>query len=483
MDRIFVRILKDSGVYGGADFFGKFFYFISFPIIASYLNPEAYGVLEILFTVSTLVGIFIGCGMNNAAGRFYWENQEFKDAQIKIISSGLFTQLSIGLFFFLIGILLIPLFMSLINKVNWPISSISLFSTLIIMCMYQWIQYVLDVLRLKFQPWNFFTLTVASRIFSISLGIIALIFFQMGVDGYLLANSIILLIIFPISLWMIKENLNVKKIDFSWLKQLISFGYPFIFVSLAFWLLSSMDRWMLNTMRTVEEVGLYSIAIRFSTIAFFASAAFGQAWSPIAMKIREDDPQNYRAIYGNVFYVLFFSMILISGFLALFAGEIIFLLLPGVYSGSALPLIFLSVGTIFQSTQQITAIGISLAKKTYLFARIAWIVALFNFIGNLILIPSFGINGAAISTMTSYLLTTVLYFYFTQKLHPIIIKKGILAIFSIAAFCIGIVSVIFLNNDINFEMIFLKIFIFILILAFCFKLLPLRDFIKDNQFR
>ena len=45
MDRIFVRILKDSGVYGGADFFGKFFYFISFPIIASYLNPEAYGVL------------------------------------------------------------------------------------------------------------------------------------------------------------------------------------------------------------------------------------------------------------------------------------------------------------------------------------------------------------------------------------------------------------------------------------------------------
>lgn len=482
MNKILSKLFKDSGIYGGADFLGKLFYFLSFPIIATYLNPRSYGVLEILFTFSTLIGIFIGSGMNNASGRFYWENQNRKENQIKIITSGIFVQLSFGLLFFFIGLSLIPIIYPFILNLDWPITTISLFSILAIMCLNQWIQYVLDVLRLKFLPWKFFILTLSSRVLSIGLGIFTLIFLQLGLDGYLLSNALILLILFPISLWMIKKELKLQYIDFVWLKKLLLFGYPFIFVSIAFWFLSSMDRWMLISLRSVDEVGIYSIAIRFSTIAFFASLAFGQAWSPIAMKIREDDPNGYRHIYGVVLYFLFFIMILISGLLALFSGELIYLMLPKTYIDAALPLVLLSIGIIFQSTQQITALGISIEKKTYLFARIAWVVTIFNFIGNLILIPSYGINGAATSTAASYLLTTVLYFYYTQRLNPIIIKNSIVLVLSFSAFFIGIFSIIFLQKEINVTIITIKISLFLMILLFCLIFLPLKDLIKDNQF-
>ena len=52
-------LIKDSAVYGGADFVSKLLAFIAFPIVASVLDPSAFGALELIFTSIALSGVIV----------------------------------------------------------------------------------------------------------------------------------------------------------------------------------------------------------------------------------------------------------------------------------------------------------------------------------------------------------------------------------------------------------------------------------------
>jgi O-antigen/teichoic acid export membrane protein len=84
-----------------------------------------------------------------------------------------------------------------------------------------------------------------------------------------------------------------------------------------------------------------------------------------------------------------------------------------------LVLSLLALGLILQSTMQVTALGISIEAKTYLFARLSWVAAALNFVLNWALIPSVGAVGAAVATSLSYAFLTCGYLYHTQRLHPL----------------------------------------------------------------
>ena len=207
-------------------------------------------------------------------------------------------------------------------------------------------------------------------------------------------------------------------------RKLMKFGYPFIYAGLAFWLFGSMDRWLLAGMSSVEEVGVFSVAHRFASVILFVSMAFGQAWSPLAIKIRSDHPQNYRALYVDILLALLCAMTLLGGGIALFAPELVAWLMPVEYHGAALVLAALALGLILQSSMQVTALGISIENKTYLFARLSWLAAALNLLLNLAMIPALGALGAAVATSLCYLFLTSAYLYYTQRLHPLPLPWG-----------------------------------------------------------
>jgi O-antigen/teichoic acid export membrane protein len=86
------------------------------------------------------------------------------------------------------------------------------------------------------------------------------------------------------------------------------------------------------------------------------------------------------------------------------------------------------MGVVLQGTTQITALGISLERKTYLLSIAATITALVNFVLNLILIPEWGALGSGVAILISYAVLTGLYLYWTQRLHPIPLEIKKLAV-------------------------------------------------------
>jgi O-antigen/teichoic acid export membrane protein len=307
------------------------------------------------------------------------------------------------------------------------------------------------------------------------LGVVVVVYLGWGLDGLLSVQALAAALALPIAILMVKKDIT-SRISMKWMRELTSFGYPFIFVGMAYWLFGSIDRWMLAAMSSVEEVGIYSVAYRFASIVLFVSMAFGQAWSPMAIKIRTDHPEFYRSIYSKVLLILLFSMLIVGGGVALFSGEIIGLIMPKEYFSSSIPLAILCFGIVLQATQQVTAIGISLEKKTFLFARLAWFTAIINATLNWFLIPYFGATGAAWATTISYCILTSSYFYYTQRLHPLPIDWLKLLIIMLLGGVIALVALFMNRSTISLNMLMLKSGIALACILLGWLVLPKRSF-------
>lgn len=438
------HLARDSAIYGGTDFASKLIAFLAFPLIAAALSPLAFGALELMLTATALLGMMANCGLNNALQRFYWDAHTEPAQRPVLVSSGLAVLSLLLLAATVLGGVALLVYSRWAEDGRTPLGWIGLLAGLVLMAAGQLVQYLLDVTRLHMAPWRFAGIALVSRVMTAMTGVAAVVWLGWGLDGLVAAQALVMVAAVPLALYAVRSDLTWR-VDPAAARKLVQFGHPFIYAGLAFWLFGSMDRWLLASMSNVEEVGIYSVAHRFASVILFVSMAFGQAWSPLAIKIRADHPQNYRALYVDILLALLCVTLLLGGGVALFSPEIIAWLMPAEYRGAGLALAALALGLILQSTMQVTAIGISLENKTHLFARLSWLAATLNLILNLAMIPSLGALGAAVATSLSYLFLTGAYLYYTQRLHPLPLPWGkvlVLAVLwmAVAACLIGLWS-------------------------------------------
>lgn len=417
------HLARDSAIYGGTDFASKLIAFLAFPLIAAALSPLAFGALELMLTATALLGMMANCGLNNALQRFYWDTQTEAAQRPVLVSSGLAALSLLLLAALVLGGLALLGYSHWVQEESSPLGWTGLLAGLVLMAAGQLVQYLLDVTRLHMAPWRFAGIALVSRVMTAVAGVATVVWLGWGLDGLVAAQALVMVAAVPLALYAVRTDLTWR-VDPIAARKLLQFGHPFIYAGLAFWLFGSMDRWLLASMSNVEEVGVYSVAHRFASVILFVSMAFGQAWSPLAIKIRADHPQNYRALYGDILLALLCAMLLLGGGVALFSPEIVAWLMPIEYHGAALALSALALGLILQSTMQVTAIGISIENKTHLFARLSWMAAALNLVLNLIMIPALGALGAAVATSLSYLFLTGAYLYYTQRLHPLPLPWG-----------------------------------------------------------
>ena len=132
-----------------------------------------------------------------------------------------------------------------------------------------------DVMRLRFNPLHFLVTTFISRIVGALLGVYVVAYLKLG-DGLLTVQAIVTIATIPLG-YFVKKYFIGGFYDKYWRKE-ITYGYPFIFTMLAFWIFGSIDRWMLLFFIDAAEVGIYSIAVKFSMILLMVSTAPGMAW-------------------------------------------------------------------------------------------------------------------------------------------------------------------------------------------------------------
>ena len=418
------KLSKDVAVYGIGDLSLRLLGFFVFPIYAHVFSVAEFGVLALITTTTGIIALVASPGLTMALTRYYWDPEVPHGMRPMAVTTGLVTLLLWSTT--VVALAIAALFpagdvIAARYGATWSMVLLGLLAIV----PEQTLAYCVNVLRLKSLPWKFTFVSFLKNILGIAVGLVLVLKFHEGLLGLFVGAVAGALLGVPIAVFLIRQEL-VLTFHLPTARRFVSFGYPFIFAGLAYWIYGSADRWMLATLSTTTELGLYAIAYKFAGIVLFVNGAFGQAWSPFALKLRSDDA-GYRVSYARLLSIWFFFLAMCGSAIILFGNEALRLLTPKEYWTAAPVLAPLVMGVVLSGTTQITAIGISLENRTRLFATAAWTTALVNILLNFVLIPRWGALGAGIATFLSYALLTCLYLFWSQRLHPIPLEKSKLA--------------------------------------------------------
>ena len=177
------------------------------------------------------------------------------------------------------------------------------------------------------------------------------------------------------------------------------------------------DRFVLGLYMPLREVGIYLIGSTVAGVIKFYPVAFEAAWMPFAFDSlrRRDAPKLFARMGTYAFAVLAFLTVALVGL----APPVIELVLPGDYR-AAMPVVpLLVVAMAIQSMSWFPMTSVNIAKQTRIYPMVTAIGASASILANLLLIPRFGMRGAALALLGSQLITTAATVYFAQRVYHI----------------------------------------------------------------
>ena len=251
------------------------------------------------------------------------------------------------------------------------------------------------------------------------------------------------------------------KLQFSFdhLIKMIKFSMPLVASSIAVYCSIYVDRLFIKTMLGLKSLGIYGIGYRFASVVGLIIAGFQGAITPLVYKYHSaTSTPGELAVLFRYFIIMILPL---NMFIGIFSREIVIVLTSLQYTEAWRIIPILSFGIIL-SNMYIFAPGLFIHKKTTWFAVINIIASITNAGFNYILIPHFGIIGAAVATTTTALLSFIVLILISQKLYPVPYCWDKILVTVITVVSLTTIAIFFQNgNKIEQTEVILKLIIFI----------------------
>lgn len=202
------------------------------------------------------------------------------------------------------------------------------------------------------------------------------------------------------------------------IRPMLRFGLPLILGGLAMMLPNVSGRYFLSRYASLNEVGLYTAGTKVANLMqFLFIQPFGTAWGGLMFQIVKWE--GARTIYSKIFTYTFVASMVIALLAALFAPALFALLTSPVYTPAIgiFPLLLFSLSLL--AVQYPAAIGIYLGGKTYLFPTIFAAGLGANLAANRLLVPAYGMVGAAMAGVIGQGIILVLMAVLGQRYYSI----------------------------------------------------------------
>lgn len=185
----------------------------------------------------------------------------------------------------------------------------------------------------------------------------------------------------------------------SW-SQLLTGAFPFVLIAGIHIINQRTDRLMLGSLKDMESVGYYSVAVQMALIVNFPLLGITASIAPLIAERNADRQLELESTLIRSTLVATLVSILIFAALVVF-GKTILPFFGSEFLTSYLPLIILAIGQLANVAAGPVGTILTMSHKEGWVAFAVFFGAILNVILNLILIPSFGIIGAALATAIS----------------------------------------------------------------------------------
>jgi stage V sporulation protein B len=401
------NVVRGAGYIFLFSILGSGFAYLARIFLARNLTTEEFGLFFAVFTVFSFLVLFRDLGLGQALVKYVSEfkaKKEFNKAKTVILLS-ILIQLSLAL---IVALILIS-FSGLLTKYYFRND----LAVPIIIILSIWF-FIASLQGAIFQVFyglkHFFLYSLKElRNFLYLILLIILFFFGFGILSPAYAWLISAIVIIPIFLPLLLRKFNffkykiVKKKELA--KKLILFGLPVTLTLIGGKVIGNIDTLILTYFRSLSEVGIYNIILPTSLLLLLIGKSLGAVIFPIGSELWAKK-ENRKLILGLKLMHKYAFLAVVPLGLALISFAELFLrfLFGKEYVAGVLAFQILIIGTIFFIVGQINNSVISGIGKPGKVTKIILLAALINATMNFILIPAFGMEGAAVATTFSYIL-------------------------------------------------------------------------------
>ena len=405
------RLGRHSAVYGFGGIVSRILAVFLLPLYTRYLDTADLGAVGLIVALSAVLVTILRAGISSAFFRFYFDSQDPAHRRLVVRTSFWFTMASAtaGL---VAGVLLAEPIADLLGLDDANLVRAGFVGVWAQMNYEQ----LTSLFRAEERSTAFVAASLANIAFTVAATILLVVVWEQGALGVIVGNFTGTLVIYLALLVVHREQLGL---EFSrpLLREMNRFGLPLVPAALALIAVNFSDRFFLVHLASIEEVGLYEIGVRIASAMVLLLTAFRMAWPAFAYSIEDDGEAKRTYAFVLTYLVVVASWLALA--LGLLAPWLVRLLTqPEFYEGERVvaPLAF---GGMAYAAYIVMAIGVGRAKRTQFNWAITGLAAVVNVALNLILIPAYGIMGAAVATVVAYVVMFLGMTWYAQRVFPV----------------------------------------------------------------
>jgi O-antigen/teichoic acid export membrane protein len=405
------RVLKGGSYYFIGLLIAGIVAYSSKIILVRNLSPEDYGLFAAMFTTIAFFLFFRNFGLNISIGQFipqFKVKKKYSEIKTSIISVLLFQLIISSLFVILFWIS--ADFLAL-NYFKDPRASFLLRVLSFYFITSIFFKNLASFFK-GFQKNRLQSLIEPVKNISMLTMIVLFLYLGYGILAPILAYVFAGLVLLLLFIYPVLKTFNFSKYSFknlSVFKRMFFFGLPVMMTGVGNKFVSYFDTLMLTYFSSLVEVGVYNIVLPTALLFMLPASAIGAVFMPLISELsaRKDFERVKTGMSLLYKYLYMFSAPIIFS-LFIFADILIENLFGPGYLIGTLAFRILLVGVLFNMLSELNnqyLIGTGFPKKVF------WVMffgSILNVGLNILLIPLYGISGAAVATSLSYFLMFII---------------------------------------------------------------------------
>lgn len=384
------------------------------PIYVRVFSPEAFGIIDLIQSVSSIIAILGILLLESAIQRFYFEKKD-KDERNKYISTAFWSIAVLSIIWTFILVAVSKQISSLLfSDIKYYYSIILSALSIPLLNLFA---FVTVILRYMKKPLVYSFVIVLQLLFTIGLSIFFVVLLGWGIEGVFYGQLLGMVFAIILAIYAVR-NVILIKWNKNFLKDMLRFSLPQFPARIGSISNVYYSRFVMLSYLSLTDIGVFVIAMKLTSVFKLLENAFNTAWYPFFYEQLENNIHHRLVLRQSVkvITILVFTLVLIYG---LFAREFLLILTTKDYLG-ALPLMgLLALSSGILLIKSAVDLGPLITKKTGYTTLTYLLSAAINIIFLYILVPKIGLLGVPLSQVLGSLSMLIASWIISEKLYNI----------------------------------------------------------------
>lgn len=383
-------LFKNIGLMTISNFSSKILSFLLVPLYTSVLSTEEYGTYDLYTTTAFLLMPLFSICVSDATLRYTLERHKNPGAV-----------LSISIKFYIRACLCITVLIVL----NTIFSVVPLFNQYpLFFLLYYYLCLLSDILTQFARGLEKISDVAISGILSsittVTLNILLLLVFSLGLEGYFIANcsafaATIIYLVIRLKIWKYIKMSTSQQLK----TEMERYSAPLIFNQIGWWINNVSDRYVVTWLCGTAANGVYSVAYKIPSMLSIFQTIFNQAWTLSTVRESKNESSEF---YLNIYKYYNCGLVILCSVFIAFDRLIARILFASEFYQAWRYAPFLLISVVFVCLSGFFEGILVAAKKTDILAKTTIAGAGVNTVLNIIFVYIMGPIGAAIATLISY---------------------------------------------------------------------------------